>query len=115
MFRAVFQAVLLLGLMLAAGSFSPQAFAGGQAAPALAEAKLKAARVAYEANLKALPTGQSDAEKVYVWSRRLLEAQRDLSTKKADRVAAVEEHLARMKVLREMVKQRYATGRTPFA
>jgi hypothetical protein len=89
--------------------------AGAQGAPALAEAKFTAARKAYEAHWKALPTGLSDPEKVYLWSRRVLEAQRALSPKKADRVAAAEAHLERMRDLQKATVQRYKAGRNSFA
>src|SRR5262245_47803858 len=93
--------VLLLGLLLAAGPVS-LARSGPPPAQALGEAKVQAARRAYEASVKALSAGHADAEKVYVWSRRLMEAQRGLAKKKADQVAAVEAHLGRMKELRKV-------------
>jgi hypothetical protein len=89
------------------------------AAPAarrdLAQTKLATARKVFEATVRAFQTGQSDAEKVYLWSRRWLEAQRDLSDKKAAEVAALEAHRGRMKDLRKMAEQRYRAGKVPDA
>jgi RNA polymerase sigma factor (sigma-70 family) len=48
-------------------------------------------------------------------SRRLLEAERDLSDKKADQVAALENHWRRMKVLVEVNQERFDAGRVPIA
>jgi hypothetical protein len=77
---------------------------------ALARAKLDAARQTYQAVMRDLPAARADAEKVYLWSRRVLEAQRDLSDKKAERIAALEDHLARMKELRKVALARYRAG-----
>ena len=92
------------------------AVAAGDPAPTdLVQAKVKAAEVAYKAVVADYQNGRSDAEKVYLWSRRLAEAQQELSGKKADQVAAVEAHGQRMKDLCKTAEQRYRTGNAPHA
>lgn len=95
----------------------------GSATPAavtredLTAAKLKAARLVYEAMVKELHEGrgQVDADRLYLWSRRWMEAQRDASPKKADQIAALEAHRDRMKDLRKMAEQRYKAGQGSHA
>ena len=77
--------------------------------------RVKAAEVAYKAVVADYQNGRSDAEKVYLWSRRLAEAQQELSGKRAEQVAAVEAHGQRMKGLRKTAEQRYRTGNAPHA
>jgi hypothetical protein len=103
----------LAGLLLA-GLLGASAPAASSTAD-LTEAKLQAARKTYDATIKAMQTGQTDAEKVYVWSRRVLEGERDRGAKKADHAAALEAHLGRMKELREMTTQRYRAGQLAYA
>ncbi len=65
---------IVLGLVLLGGLMS-RPLTAAEALPPLAEAKLKGARAAYEAALKAFHAGKCDPEKVYLWSRRWMEAQ----------------------------------------
>jgi hypothetical protein len=60
----------------------------------LAKEKLQAARQAYEAASK-----KGDQEQTYLWSRRWLEAERALAKTKAEHLAALQDHLERMKKL----------------
>lgn len=82
---------------------------------ALAKTKVAAAKTTYEVTVKAFAEGKADAEKVYLWSRRWMEAQRDVSGKQPDRVAAVEAHLERMKELRKTAEARYRIAQAPPA
>jgi hypothetical protein len=81
----------------------------------LARAKLAAARTTYEATVAAYQAGHTDADAAYRWSCRWLEAERDVSDKKADRVAALEAHRDRMKALREIALARYKAGQASQA
>ena len=103
-----------IGLTLMVSALASESFAGPESAAELAKAKLEAAREAYKASVQALQTGKADAEKVYVWSRRWLEAQADQSGTRTDR-AAFEAHLQRMKELRKLATTRYHTGLVPVA
>ena len=46
-----------------------------------------------------------DSYQVYVWSRLILDCRREMAEKPADRIAAVDEHLGRMKKLEALVKK----------
>ena len=53
-------------------------------------------------------TGQSDVERVYVWSVRWCDAQRDAKGNLPQPIA--QEHLKRMVALEALAQQRYAAG-----
>lgn len=61
--------------------------------------------------------GQTDAnaEQLYVWSRRWMDAERAASKKHTERVAAVEAHLARMKDLERLTTAHFNTGQVTSA
>jgi RND family efflux transporter MFP subunit len=79
--------------------------------PALARAQVEVSRKAYEAARKSLDQTRR-AEEVYTWSVRWLNAQRDVSNKKDERLAALEAHLQRMKDLEKRVEALHKGGRT---
>jgi hypothetical protein len=60
----------------------------------LLKERLAAARESYEA-----ATARLDPEMSYVWSRRWMEAERDVARNKAERLAALQGHFERMKKL----------------
>jgi hypothetical protein len=100
---------LIFGLSLTALSFAP---APNEPPPAAApdltpmlEARYKAAFKQFEETWAYYKQARTDAFPVYVWSHFILESQFDLSDKKADRVAALEAHLDRMKKLEALVKK----------
>jgi bla regulator protein blaR1 len=81
-----------------------------QPAQALLEARLRAARRAYEQTLEAFRAGATrDVEQIYRWSRRWLEAQQGLSGRAKD-AAAVKDHLARMMDLGKIIEAQYKAG-----
>lgn len=72
-----------------------------------AKARLEAVRKVYkdlEERWKIDVNTHLDPEKPYQWSRRWMEAEQDLSSKKADQIAAAEAHLERMKKSEETIK-----------
>jgi hypothetical protein len=74
--------------------------------PKPARERLEAARNAYNESwqrFKPFTLAKGDGENVYRWSRRWMEAERDVATTRAERVAAVERHLERMKELEQEV------------
>jgi hypothetical protein len=82
----------------------------------LAEERGRAARHAYEAvweKFKPFDLSKGDGEDVYRWSRRWMEAEREVAKSKAERVAALQGHFERMKKLEQEV-QMYARGTIPF-
>jgi outer membrane protein TolC len=106
---------LVLGLVFARGAPAASGPAGPQTPAALAKAKVEAAAKAFETAEKSYATGQSTAEQVYLWSRRWLEARRDLADNQAERAAAVEAHLGRLQMLRKTITARYKVGNAPYA
>jgi hypothetical protein len=95
------------GLILGLAPWALPARADDKAA-ANAKARLAAARKVYEGMLvrrKVDPAESLGSEKLYLWSRRWMEAQRELADKKEDKVAAVQGHLDRMKEMEAVVKQ----------
>jgi len=82
----------------------------------VAKEKLHASNNAYEiawAQFKPFDLSKGDGEKVYRWSRRWMEAQRDMATNKIENLAAIKAHFDRMRRLEEEV-QNYARGTIPF-
>jgi hypothetical protein len=75
------------------------AAASSETPVALKKARLAAARKAYDKVWEQYRIGLRDEEQVYRWSLRLLEAERAVAAKKAERVAASEGHVSRMKEL----------------
>jgi multidrug resistance efflux pump len=72
---------------------------------ALYKSRLEAARQAYQLLAKSMAAQESsDVEGLYRWSQRWLDAQRDVSAKKEDHIAALEAHLGRMRDLEKLAK-----------
>jgi hypothetical protein len=78
----------------------------------LAQARLQAALKQYELTWSYYQQARIDSYQVYVWSRLVLDSRRELTGKPADRIAAVEEHLTRMKTLETFIAKvrRYGFG-----
>jgi hypothetical protein len=72
---------------------------------ALAEARYRAALKQYEETWTYYRQARTDVQPVYSWSRFVLTAQYDLSDHRANRIAALEAHQARMKKLEALVKR----------
>jgi hypothetical protein len=56
--------------------------------------------------------GRAAGEVLYRWSRRWLNAERQLSARPADQVAALEAHLQRMRRLEALVQKVQRSGQT---
>lgn len=99
----------LAGLLLSLALVTSLARAEDSAI-ANAKARLEAARKVYkwmrEGRIWLREKSRWSMESDYQWSRRWLEAERDVSDKKADQVAAAEGHLERMKTLEAEIKGR---------
>jgi hypothetical protein len=104
----------LLGLAgLLAGSGAALAAPGDSPAPSTATARLALARDAIEAVRANIGRGlfqPGERDPIYIWSQRRLEARLDLSPKKADRIAAAQEHLDEMKKVEDVVGRMHAAG-----
>jgi uncharacterized protein (TIGR03067 family) len=106
-FGIVAASILLASPALSSAQAQPDRTTGVDV-KAPAKAKAAAAHKAYDAYFASFKAGNQDAESVYRWSRRRMEAERELATKEGNAVAAVETHLARMKDLRGLIAKRYA-------
>src|SRR5262249_8105300 len=97
----VFATLLFAGL-----SFAPSApkesTQPAQPSP-LAEARYRAAVKQYEITWSYYQQARIDTFQVYVWSRLVLDARRELGETPTDHRIALEDHLARMKKLEELV------------
>jgi hypothetical protein len=91
----------------------PGAGPAAAASRANAQARLKAARRAYEGMLAAYKveaTMALDTEYLFRWSHRWAEAQLQLAASRKERLAAVEAHLDRMKRLDQMIQGQLRVG-----
>jgi hypothetical protein len=69
----------------------------------LGKARLAAAVKQYEETWAYYKQARIDSYQVYVWSRMVMDCQREMAVKAADRVAAFDEHLTRMKKLEALI------------
>jgi hypothetical protein len=58
--------------------------------------------------------GRSTGEDLYEWSKRYLDAQRELNSTRADHEAALKAHLERMKEYEMIFQAKYQAGRLSF-
>jgi RNA polymerase sigma factor (sigma-70 family) len=79
----------------------------------LAAGRLDAAKAAYLGYWARYEIGRGSEETVHLWSRRLLQAQLDLSDKKADRDAALASYQERLKKTDEIARARLLLGNSP--
>jgi hypothetical protein len=80
----------------------------------LGKARIEAAQKTFDLLFKAYRIGigsRPEAERVYHWSRRWLEAELEACCEKPDKLAAYEKHLSRMKELQEDIKAAQSVGR----
>jgi hypothetical protein len=76
----------------------------------LAAARLDTAKTAYGAYWARYEAGHGPEEAVHLWSRRWLQAQLDLSDKKADRDAALAAYQERLKKADAIARARLVLG-----
>jgi len=100
--RSLWLGLIALGAALAP---APQAPPMPPDLAGLAEIRVQAGSKAYELAWLYYSENRVDSEKVYRWSRRLFEAQRDASPDGAGRVAAGEAHLERIKKLEAKIRK----------
>ena len=92
-----------IGLALAAFSVAPAPPDTPRKPSALAEARYKAAVKQFEEVWTYYRQSRTDSFLTYYWSKIVLESQQDLSDAKADRIAALETYLDRMKRLQAVL------------
>jgi hypothetical protein len=100
--------VCFLAQFLAQGLVSP---AHAQDPRALLRRRVEAVQRAYKESMDLYREGRTrDVDRIYRWSQRWLEAEQESNDKKADRIAAAENHLRRMKQLEDLVRNVYKAG-----
>ena len=97
--------LVLAGLLLAVLSFAPAPPADQTRIASLAEARLQAALKQYEETWAYYQQARIDSYQVYVWSKLILDCRREMAEKPAERLAALEDHLSRMKKLEALIKK----------
>jgi hypothetical protein len=97
--------LLLLALLLTNGSVVRAPSAEPSKLSTLADDRYQAALKQFNETWLYYKQDRIDSYQVYVWSRLVLDCQRDLAQKPADQLAAIEEHLSRMIELEALVKK----------
>jgi hypothetical protein len=97
--------LVLLCLLLAGLSFAFAPPAEPSKLSSLAEARLQAAIKQYQETWSYYQQARIDSYQVYVWSRLILDCRREMADKPADQIAALDEHLDRMKKLETLIKK----------
>ncbi len=97
--------VVIAGLSLAVISFAPAATPDQPRLAALAEARLQAALKQYEETWTYYQQARIESYQVYVWSKLILDCRREMTDKPAERKAALDDHLSRMKKLEALIKK----------
>lgn len=67
--------------------------------------RLQAALKNYEETWVYYQQARIDSYQVYVWSKLILDCRREMTDKPAERLAALEDHLSRMKKLEALIKK----------
>jgi hypothetical protein len=122
-------AVVLAGIVIGSGAgvLAFRTFAAEQAAPPapdrpsapavsptvteLAQARLKAARAVNDDLMKLIQLNRASVDELALWAPHLLEAELDVSTTKAQRVAALTAYLNRMIEAEKWARMRFDSGR----
>ena len=97
--------IVILGLVLAGLSIAPAAPDDPPKPTPLAEARYQAAVKQYEITWSYYQQARIDSYQVYVWSRLVLDSDRERFARAADRIVALEGHLVRMKKLEALIKK----------
>ena len=107
--------MVALALLVVSTAAAVAAPPDAKVSPELLRARLDAAQEAYELAEALYRQGNGEPEAVYRWSHRWLAAQQALTGTKAERAAATEAHLTRMKRLEEVAKAGVRVGtRSPL-
>lgn len=77
----------------------------------LAKDRVEAARKTFETVELEFRQGKATLDQLRDWSNRWVQAQQDASTKKAERLAALEAHVTRMKTVEKLALDRYQAQR----
>lgn len=116
---ALIAALVLGGLLLAQG-LAPSAQKEKEkekearaSATELAKAKLEAAQRTCLALAQEYLENKATLDQVHGWSRRWMDAQREVSSKRSDQQTAAEAHVSRMRQLEKAAQDKYDARRAP--
>jgi hypothetical protein len=113
---------LILAFLVAGATLTPAAPDKSAGPKALARARLELARSLYEASvdeMKNAPPAEGGAridalfpamDRLSLWSRRWMEAERDASEDKAGVLAALEAHVKRLKTWEDVYEEAFQAG-----
>ena len=105
--------LVVLTVLFAGLSVAPATPRSRPSRPPLAAARYQAAEEQFEITWSYYQQDRTDSFQVYVWSRLVLDARRDMGETPADRIAALKDHLARMKRMEELVSEDPPAGLRP--
>jgi hypothetical protein len=108
-----FLPVTVVALVLGGGAFAPSAPPETKPPWKLAEAKVEAAKKTCELLAQDYAEGRASHEQFQLWSKRWMDAQKQVTTKRSDQLAAVEAHVDRMRQLEKAARKRVAAKRVP--
>jgi hypothetical protein len=91
------------GLLLAAVSFAPAPAKDSEPIAPFAQARLQAAIKNYGETWAYYQQARIDSYQVYIWSKLILDCERDAAEKPSEHWAALEGHLNRMKKLEALI------------
>ena len=117
-FRSAFFLSFVLLFLMAAEAFAPPTPPDKEKKPSardMAKAKLDCATRACQAVAQEFLEGKAKTEQVNMWSRRWMAAQREVTSKKADQVAAAEAHVNRLQQLEKAAKDKYDAKHGPLS
>jgi hypothetical protein len=100
--KAATKALVLIGFVGLVGFVQ----GGDEKITALLKDQLKSAQKAFELNWRSYQTNirlAADPEGICLWSKRWLNAEQALAKKKSEKISALENHLARIKMVEETV------------
>ncbi len=103
MSSAVFHRAPLAGLVIFCLTFQPGQSREPDELTRLADARYQAAVKQYDETWAYYQQARIDSYQVYVWSKLVMDCQRDAAKNVAERRSAIEGHLGRMKKLESLV------------
>jgi hypothetical protein len=100
--------LLLINPLLVSGASAGE---GPPTLASLAKARADAARRAYQESDKLYREGRSrDVDRIYLWSQRWLDAEREAAPGEKEKISAFEAHFRRMRQLENLIRNRYNSG-----
>jgi hypothetical protein len=104
---------IVISLFISFVVYSMTIDATAQEPQALLRQRLDAVRRAYKESYDLYREGRTrDVDRIYRWSKRWLEAEREVTTTQSEQIAALEGHWRRMKQLEDLMRNLSKAGVT---